>query len=322
MACYWSVEVVYGSCLFKKSLVGSSFLRACSNYISVKLKLFFMAQLKSMIRTQFTSPVAMMDVIASNVKVLAAALGVDFSDLFSVVVFHRAFGDGNEYTVTVGSDKFASVGGRAEALVVRDSAVSYTISSEGFEDITGSLVASGVNEEILLPRFAVASPAPEPVMYTITINPTSSDAEVKLNGVVQSSISVESGSSVSYEVSKDGYTPKSGSVVADSTKTVDVVLEVVPVAKVTITINPTPADATVKLNNVEQKSIEVDKGSQVTYEVSKTDYVTKSATVTASATQTIDVVLDAVSAAESDPEVASLDPDVVDASTHSGSEKK
>lgn len=281
-----------------------------------------MAQLKSMIRTQFTSPVAMMDVIASNVKVLAAALDVDFSDLFSVVVFHRAFGDGNEYTVTVGSDKFASVGGRAEALVVRDSAVSYTISSEGFEDITGSLVASGVNVEILLPRFAVASPAPEPVMYTITINPTPSDAEVKLNGVVQSSISVESGSSVSYEVSKDGYTPKSGSVVADSTKTVDVVLEEVPVAKVTITINPTPADATVKLNNVEQKSIEVDKGSQVTYEVSKTDYVTKSATVTASATQTIDVVLDAVSAAESDPEVASLDPDVVDASTHSGSEKK
>jgi hypothetical protein len=281
-----------------------------------------MAQLKSMIRTQFTSPVAMMDVIASNVKVLAAALGVDFSDLFSVVVFHRAFGDGNEYTVTVGSDKFASVGGRAEALVVRDSAVSYTISSEGFEDITGSLVASGVNVEILLPRFAVASPAPEPVMYTITINPTPSDAEVKLNGVVQSSISVESGSSVSYEVSKDGYTPKSGSVVADSTKTVDVVLEEVPVAKVTITINPTPADATVKLNNVEQKSIEVDKGSQVTYEVSKTDYVTKSATVTVSATQTIDVVLDAVSAAESDPEVASLDPDVVDASTHSGSEKK
>ena len=281
-----------------------------------------MAQLKSMIRTQFTSPVAMMDVIASNVKVLASELGVDFSDLFSVVVFHRAFGDGNEYTVTVGSDKFASVGGRAEALVVRDSAVSYTISSEGFEDITGSLVASGVNVEILLPRFAVASPAPEPVMYTITINPTPSDAEVKLNGVVQSSISVESGSSVSYEVSKDGYTPKSGYVVADSTKTVDVVLEEVPVAKVTITINPTPADATVKLNNVEQKSIEVDKGSQVTYEVSKTDYVTKSATVTASATQTIDVVLDAVSAAESDPEVASLDPDVVDASTHSGSEKK
>lgn len=270
----------------------------------MKLKLFFMAQLKSMVRSQFTSPVAMLDVVTYNTKVLAEELGVAFSDLFSVVVFHRAFGDGNEYTVTIGSDKFASVDGRAEALVVRDSAVSYTISSEGFEDITGSLVASGVNEEILLPRFAVASPAPEPVMYTITINPTPSDAEVKLNGVVQSSISVESGSSVSYEVSKTGYTPKSGSVVADSTKTVDVTLEAIPVEKVTITINPTPADATVKLNGVEQKSIEVDKGTEVSYEVSKADYVTKSDTVTASSTQTIDVTLDAVSHAAVEEESA------------------
>lgn len=41
------MEVVYGSCLFKKSLVGSSFfLRACSNYISVKLKLFFYGTVK------------------------------------------------------------------------------------------------------------------------------------------------------------------------------------------------------------------------------------------------------------------------------------
>ena len=260
----------------------------------MKLKLFFMAQLKSMVRSRFTSPVAMLDVVAYNTKVLAEELGVTFSDLFSVVVFHRAFGDGNEYTVTVGSDSFTSVGGRAEALVVRDSTVSYTISSEGFENITGSLVASEANVEVQLSRFVAAVPVPEPVMFTITINPTPSDAEVKLNGTVQSSVSVASGSSVSYEVSKTGYTPKSGSVVADSTKTVDVTLEALPVEKVTITINPTPTDATVKLNGVEQKTIEVDKGTEVSYEVSKADYVTKSDTVTASSTQTIDVTLDAV----------------------------
>lgn len=231
----------------------------------MKLKLFFMAQLKSMVRSQFTSPVAMLDVVAYNTKVLAEELGVTFSDLFSVVVFHRAFGDGNEYTVTVGSGSFTSVGGRAEALVVRDSTVSYTISSEGFENITGSLVASEANVEVQLSRFVAAVPAPEPEMFTITINPTPSDAEVKLNGTVQSSVSVASGSSVSsvsYEVSKTGYTPKSGSVVADSTKTVDVTLEALPVEKVTITINPTPTDATVKLNGVEQKTIEVDKGTR------------------------------------------------------------
>lgn len=259
-----------------------------------------------MVRSQFTSPVAMLDIVAYNTRILAGELDVDFSDLFSVIIFQRAFGDDNEYTVAVGSDKFVSVDGRAEVLVVRDSTVSYTISSEGFENITGSLVVSEANVEVQLSRFVAAVPAPEPVMYTITINPTLSDAEVKLNEVVQSSISVESGSSVSYEVSKTGYTPKSGSVVADSTKTVDVTLEAIPVEKVTITINPTPADATVKLNGVEQKSIEVDKGTEVSYEVSKADYVTKSDTVTASSTQTIDVTLDAVVAASyPEPEVAS-----------------
>lgn len=66
-----------------------------------------------------------------------------------------------------------------------------------------------------------------------------------------------------------------------------------PVEKVIITINPTPADATVKLNGVEQSSIEVDKGTEVSYEVSKEGYTAKSATVTAETTQTIEVVLDA-----------------------------
>ena len=63
----------------------------------------------------------------------------------------------------------------------------------------------------------------------------------------------------------------------------------------TITINPTPADATVKLNGVAQFSIEVDKGMEVSYEVSKEGYTAKSATVTAETTQTIEVVLDVVS---------------------------
>lgn len=66
-----------------------------------------------------------------------------------------------------------------------------------------------------------------------------------------------------------------------------------PTEKVTITINPTPADATVKLNGVAQSSIEVDKGTEVSYEVSKEGYTAKSATVTAETTQTIEVVLDA-----------------------------
>lgn len=63
---------------------------------------------------------------------------------------------------------------------------------------------------------------------------------------------------------------------------------------VTITINPTPAEAVVKINGSEQKSIEVVKGSQVSYEVSKEGYISKSGSVTATSDQTVEVILDAV----------------------------
>lgn len=63
---------------------------------------------------------------------------------------------------------------------------------------------------------------------------------------------------------------------------------------VTITINPTPAEAVVKINGSEQKSIEVVKGSQVSYEVSKEGYISKSGSVTAKSDQTVEVSLDAV----------------------------
>lgn len=63
---------------------------------------------------------------------------------------------------------------------------------------------------------------------------------------------------------------------------------------VTVTINPTPAEAVVKINGSEQKSIEVVKGSQVSYEVSKEGYISKSGSVTATSDQTVEVSLEAV----------------------------
>lgn len=63
---------------------------------------------------------------------------------------------------------------------------------------------------------------------------------------------------------------------------------------VTITINPTPAEAVVKINGSEKKSIEVVKGSQVSYEVSKEGYISKSGSVTATSDQTVEVSLEAV----------------------------
>ena len=124
---------------------------------------------------------------------------------------------------------------------------------------------------------------------TITITATPEDATVKLNGVVQKSVTVDYGTEVSYEVSKTGYVSKSGKIIADKTQTVPV--ELVK-QQVTLTIVPTPEDATVKLNGVAQKSVTVEYGMEVSYEVSKTGYVSKSGTETVTATKTLTVVLE------------------------------
>ena len=65
----------------------------------------------------------------------------------------------------------------------------------------------------------------------------------------------------------------------------------------TLTINPTPADATVTFNKgtVVGKTCTVTAGTSVTYTVSKSGYTTKSATVTVNSNQTVNVTLNSAS---------------------------
>ena len=66
----------------------------------------------------------------------------------------------------------------------------------------------------------------------------------------------------------------------------------------TLTINPTPADATVTFNKgtVVGKTCTVTAGTSVTYTVSKSGYTTKSATVTVNSSQTVNVTLPQITA--------------------------
>lgn len=131
----------------------------------------------------------------------------------------------------------------------------------------------------------------EPEQVTITINPTPAEAKVLLNGTEQKSVEVLKGSEVTYSVSAEGYETETKTIIADQTKTVDVTLNKI---QVTITINPTPADATVMINGEQQNSITVDYGTEVSYEVSREGYISKSGSVTATSDQTVDVSLEAV----------------------------
>lgn len=112
---------------------------------------------------------------------------------------------------------------------------------------------------------------------TLTIKATSADAIVKIDNAIATSAKVEKNKPVSYEVSKEGYKTVSETVTLTEDKTIEVILEaeIEPVEKVTLTIEPIPADAIVKLNDIEQTAIEVDKGTAVKIEVSKEGYKTQ-----------------------------------------------
>ena len=113
--------------------------------------------------------------------------------------------------------------------------------------------------------------------FKLTVVPTPSDAIVKLNGTELKEITVDYGTEVTIEVSKEGYLTKTEKVIVTEETSKEITLEK---KKVTLTITTQPSDATVKLNSEEKRTIEVDYGTEVTIEVSKQYYETYSDTIT------------------------------------------
>lgn len=131
--------------------------------------------------------------------------------------------------------------------------------------------------------------------YTLTVNHTPSDATVVLTGTngTQSgnSITVKANTLATYEVSKANYETKTNSVYMNADKTINVSLR----KYCTLTINPTPSDAIVKFTiddvEIEDTTITVVEGTEVSYTVSKSGYITQTNTVAVNNTQTINITL-------------------------------
>ena len=132
--------------------------------------------------------------------------------------------------------------------------------------------------------------------YTFTINPTPSDATVVLDAddpqyvQVGNSIKVPYGTLVNYNVSKTGYTTSTGFVVVTNNDPTSVVLTEL----FTLTVNPTPSDATVTFSTgtISGNNCTVPNGTIVTYTVSKANYFTKSDTLIINNNITTTVTLD------------------------------
>lgn len=134
----------------------------------------------------------------------------------------------------------------------------------------------------------------ENVKVTFTIIPTPSDAEVKLNNIVQSSIEVNYGDTVAWEVSKDGYTPQSGitSPLLTNTELPITLAKIIPVF--TFTINPTPSEAIVTINEEQTRSVTVEEGTRIIWSVTMDNFTPQNGELVVTQDTTLDITLEEI----------------------------
>lgn len=118
-------------------------------------------KLRRMERDRFTSPIAMLDVMAYNISILAGKAGATFEEPQTAVVFQSSLGAiPAGFKVTISSVAYESTEDRAVAILASGTSVSYKAEADGYVAIEGTLVPEGINQVIYLP-WAVA-PAVQP----------------------------------------------------------------------------------------------------------------------------------------------------------------
>lgn len=124
------------------------------------------------------------------------------------------------YTVTINptpADATVTINGvvRTSITVSEGTEVSYSVAKTGYTTKTGSLVPAG---NVTVPVSLNA------IQYTFTINPTPASATVTIDGVVRNSVTVDTGTTVSWSVSASGYYSQSGTQTMTGTTTKSVSL--------------------------------------------------------------------------------------------------
>lgn len=151
---------------------------------------------------------------------------------------------------------------RTSLEVIEGKEVSVEVTAAGYEPYRNRFV---VNKDITITPKLVKIPEET---ATLTINTIPEGCTVKIDGLVRNSITVAKGTSVLWEVSKEGYSTKGGREVVDTTHSITVTLDAVAPDKVTFTINViSPTNAVVTINGNKTNSVVVDKGSEVSWSV-------------------------------------------------------
>lgn len=162
---------------------------------------------------------------------------------------------------------------RTSLEVIEGKEVSVEVTAAGYEPYRNRFV---INKDTTITPKLVKIPEET---ATLTINTIPEGCTVKIDGLVRNSITVAKGTSVLWEVSKEGYSTKGGREVVDTTHSITVTLDAVAPDKVTFTINViSPTNAVVTINGNKTNSVVVDKGSEVSWSVEAPHCITQSGT--------------------------------------------
>lgn len=196
--------------------------------------------------------------------------------------------------ITIPSDATVLINGVAQKEITAKAGtiVSVEVSRAGYKTYTAYKTLT-YNETL---RVTLEKEAVETfTLYVDTVTP--SNAVVKLNGSIKKQITVTRGTVVKVEANASGYKPYINNITVTSDRHIDIVLEEIVVVYNTLTINPTPSDSTVIVNNVSSVgsiSKNYPKGTTISWSVLKDGYITKSNNFVLNEDKTINVVLEEI----------------------------
>ena len=228
----------------------------------------------------------------STVNVKVSAEGYDTYEEFILVEGDITLNpelSQSQVTLTIAaspSDSVVRLNGvvRRSITVSRGTLVNWEVSRAGYITKSGS---ETVETSYTLP-VTLAAIGSDEVNFTINVI-SPSNATVTINGAQNNTVVVKKGSQVTWSVEAPHYVSQDGSetVNEDTVKNITLVAE-----QVTLTINPTPADAVVELNGEVKNSITADYNTDISIKISKKGYKTYTEKYKLIQTETKDIVLE------------------------------
>lgn len=160
--------------------------------------------------------------------------------------------------------------------------LTYTVKKDGYQTITNTVtITDDLTIDVNL----------ELQYYNYILRAIPSDATITINGIEQNTLYDLMNTEINWEINRYGYISQSGMDILTNNIIKKVRLEKM---QFTYTINPTPSDAIVVINGVEQNTITADYGSVIGWEVSMEGYTSQNGQIELIEDAVNDVILEEI----------------------------